>query len=219
MRRARLDALAMRAFLMSIRSAADAALHLLDSVQSSSPGVQSSSSPATVQASNGTAGRSLDARASSSEISSSPQDSEDLDEDESKREARPELASNALGLTAGRNIGLDAGLKPGQHTSGAALANCWDGIGGLGCNGEVRALMVERLPLIEKLAAERGLAPLVLFQRACDRFKADPSIAGKRLKTARVLLSQLEKPPPSGPPAIVSPARRLLNPAPKESAS
>jgi hypothetical protein len=86
--------------------------------------------------------------------------------------------------------------------------------------------MVERLPLIEKLAAERGLAPLVLFQRACDRFKADPSIAGKRLKTARVLLSQLENwvddvkpPPPSGPPAIVSPARRLLNPAPKESAS
>lgn len=111
--------------------------------------------------------------------------------------------------------------------TGAALANCWDGIGGLGCNGATRAAMVERLPLIEKLATERGVAPLVLFQRACDRFKADPSIAGKRLKTARVLLDQLEnwvddvKPPPlnGAPPAVVSPARRLLNPPTKAGAA
>jgi hypothetical protein len=102
----------------------------------------------------------------------------------------------------------------------AALAGCWDGVGGVSTSGSMRSRIGEVLPLIAKLADARSLDPQQLFQRACDRFKADPVVKAKRFGL-RVLLSQLEQwvddapamPTASGaPPAIVSPARRLLNP-------
>jgi hypothetical protein len=179
----------------------------------------------------GNAGQQLDstfpARASLSEISSSPQDSEGLDsEKRESREARP-LSRPVAGQQLDGNAGqLDAG-RAGRIRN-AALAGCWDGVGGVSTGGSMRARIGEAVPLIERLARERGVDPVELFQGACDRFKRDEALKAKRMCTLPVLLSQLEQwvdeapaiPAASGaPPAIVSPARKLLNPPTKAGAA
>jgi hypothetical protein len=173
----------------------------------------------------GNAGQQLDsafqARASLSEISSSPQDSEDLEEKRESREARP-LSRPATGQQVDGNAGqLDAGRA--VRVRNAALAGCWDGVGGVSTGGSMRARIGEAVPLLERLARERGVDPVALFQGACDRFKRDEALKAKRMCTLPVLLSQLEQwvddaPKPSATPAPVSPARRLLSP-PREGAA
>jgi hypothetical protein len=161
------------------------------------------------------------ARLLPSEISSQSanlSDSDDLDSD-------ADAASDARSSLVGQDEERLSDKPKGQAKLIASLAGCWDGVGGVSTSGSMRSRIGEVLPLIAKLAAERCVDPTALFQRTCDRFKADPVVQSKRFGL-RVLLSQVEQwvddvkpPPPSGPSAIVSPARRLLNPAPKESAS
>ena len=203
-----------RAGAIGVVRAIDEALALVSpTVQSKRPNGQSNyQSNRTVQQSNSSFGLSLDSLSSSDLSPSSLNVSENIQTEERESSERAREA----GLSESDSGLKQVGLKAGQHLTAAALANCWDGIGGMGCNGDTRALLLERLPLIERLAAERGVEPLALLKRACDRFKADPAIAGKRLKTVRVLMGQLENwvddaPAKSGPaPAIVPPSRKLF---------
>jgi hypothetical protein len=164
------------------------------------------------------AGQPLDSGSSAASAgSSSLSDSDALaPEEKEKREARP-LSRPPV---TGQQVDRAGGQSTGQLRN-AILAGCWDGVGGVSTSGSQRARIGEAAPLLERLARERGVDPVVLFQRACDRFKADASLKAKRMSTLPVLLSQLEQwvddaPPapasPGAPVPVVSPARRLLNP-------
>lgn len=162
------------------------------------------------------------ARLLHSEISSLSANLSYSDDLDSEADAASDARSSLVGQEA---EGLSDKPK-GQAKLIASLAGCWDGVGGVSTSGSMRSRIGEVLPLIAKLAAERGVEPVALFQRTCNRFKADPVVQSKRFGL-RVLLSQVDQwvddvkpPPPSGAaPAMVSPARRLLNPPTKAGAA
>lgn len=143
-------------------------------------------------------GQHLDGRASSSESSHSPKYSEDLDQEEERRESRVRELSTRIVHPVGQQVD-----RAGGHASAARLAGCWDGVGGVSTSGSQRARIGEATPLIERLAKERGITPVALFDGACRRFKADPGLKAKKMCTLPVLLSQLEQwaDDPNGPAA------------------
>lgn len=72
------------------------------------------------------------------------------------------------------------------------LARCWDPHGTLGMGSALAARLEEVIPVLNRLAEERQTPVVELFGRACERFKLDPGLRGRRFGL-RVLLSQLEQ--------------------------
>jgi hypothetical protein len=72
------------------------------------------------------------------------------------------------------------------------LAQCWDACGTLGLGPALTARLREVQPVLDRLAAERDTPVVELFGRACERFKSDPKLNGRRFGL-RVLLSQIEQ--------------------------
>jgi len=105
--------------------------------------------------------------------------------------------------------------SPTQSQSQRELADAWDGAGGLTTSGVMRTRIGAVVPLLERLAAERGTTALELFRAACQRFKRDSQVRARHLGLA-VLLAQLEQWVDDAPEPQPQRASGILPPSTRE---
>lgn len=133
--------------------------------------------------------RSSDSDASST--SSEEEKDQDLRVEASDARELGLQSTQQSGLPNGLPNGLSEGLDFGDQLR-MWMADTWDQNQGHSTSGLNRHRISQAEPVLRRLAAERGRAPLDLWREASERFRADPVVKKRRFGLP-VFCSQLEQ--------------------------